>query len=207
MSALPSWKGRHEEAYLEAVRSSPVTAPLVEGNQREGKLIGILSARFFFREAVGPGFALVGDAGLHKDPTPGLGITDALRDARSLGRAILAGGDDALVRYWRQRDVDSIDLFSFAGDLGGASYVNPLNRLVFERVRQSPELMDRLAAQADRELSPYDAVPPATVLRWVMGAALRGRFSVVTSFFAAAKRSGHAARLRRERVALLEGLG
>ena len=36
-------------------------------------------------------FALVGDAGLHKDPTPGLGITDALRDARGLARAILAG--------------------------------------------------------------------------------------------------------------------
>jgi menaquinone-9 beta-reductase len=88
MSELPAWKGRHEEAYLEALRSSRVTAVLVEDNQREGKLLGIQKARFYFREATGPGFALVGDAGLHKDPTPGLGITDALRDARNLGRAI-----------------------------------------------------------------------------------------------------------------------
>ena len=111
MAELPSWKGRHEEKYLETLLASPVTAKLVEGNRREGKLLGLLSARYFFREAAGPGFALVGDAGLHKDPTPGFGITDALRDARSLGRAILTGDDAALVRYWRQRDVDSMNLF------------------------------------------------------------------------------------------------
>jgi len=203
MSALPAWKGRYEEAYVEGLRSSPVTAPLVEGNEREGKLVGLLSARFFFREAAGPGFALVGDAGLHKDPTPGLGITDALRDARNLGRAILAGGDEALVRYWRRRDVDSIDLYCFAGDMGAPSYLNPLNQLFFEKARHSPAVMARLAAQADREISPYDVVPPGTVLGWVLGAVLRGRFSVVPSFFAVAKRGARARRAREERAALL----
>jgi flavin-dependent dehydrogenase len=206
MSELPSWKGRYDAAYLEALCSWPATAPLVEGNQREGKLLGLLSARCFFREAAGPGFALVGDAGLHKDPTPGLGITDALRDARNLGRAILSGGDEALVRYWRRRDVDSIDLFCFAGDMSDPSYLNPLNQLFFEKARHSPALMARLAAQADRELSPYDVVSPGTVLGWVIGAALRGRLSVVPSFFAAARRGARAARARRERVGLLEGL-
>ncbi|MGO9837145.1 MAG: NAD(P)/FAD-dependent oxidoreductase [Polyangiaceae bacterium] len=205
-SELPSWKGRYEAAYLERLRSWPVTAPLVEGNQREGKVVGLLSSRCFFREAAGPGFALLGDAGLHKDPTPGLGITDALRDARNLGRAILSGGDEALVRYWRQRDVDSIDLFCFAGDMGDPSFLNPLNQLLFEKARHSPALMARLAAQADRELSPYEVVPPGTVLGWVIGAALRGRLSVVPSFFAAARRGARAARARRERVGLLEGL-
>jgi flavin-dependent dehydrogenase len=35
---------------------------------------------------MGPGWALVGDAGLHIDPTPGLGITDAARDAVALSK-------------------------------------------------------------------------------------------------------------------------
>ena len=187
----------------DAMRSGSVTAKLVEGNQRDGKLLGLLSARFFFREAAGRGVALVGDAGLHKDPTPGLGITDALRDARNLSRAILDGGDEALVRYWRQRDVDSIDLFHFARSMGDPSYVNPLNRLVYERAPRSAEIMRRLAAQLDREISPYDAIPGATVLRWVLGAALRGRLSVVPSFLAIGKRNAAVARARRERLALL----
>ena len=204
MAQLPSWKGRHEEAYLEAMRSSRVTAPLIENNERVGKLYGILSGRFFFREAVGPGFALVGDSGLHKDPTPGFGITDALRDSKNLAHAILAGTEGALVRYWRQRDVDSIDLFHFAADMADPGYLNPFNRLVFEHFRESPELLARLGAQLDRQLSPFDVVSTPTVMRWVMGATLRGNLSVVPSFVRAAKRNAHVHRARRERRALLD---
>jgi 2-polyprenyl-6-methoxyphenol hydroxylase-like FAD-dependent oxidoreductase len=35
-------------------------------------------------EAAGPGWALVGDAGYHRDPVTGHGITDAFRDAELL---------------------------------------------------------------------------------------------------------------------------
>jgi flavin-dependent dehydrogenase len=204
LSELPAWKGRYETAYVEALRASPILAPFVEGNERQGKIVGLLSARFFFREAAGPGFALVGDAGLHKDPTPGFGITDALRDSRALAAAIVDGSDDALVRYWRRRDVDSIELFHFARSMSDPGYVNPLNRLVFERAGSSPEVGARLARQVDRELSPFEVLAPSTILRWVAGAALRGRFSVVRSFLAAGKLGGAVARERRERVALLE---
>jgi flavin-dependent dehydrogenase len=203
---LPSWKGRHEEAYLETLRAWPFTAALVEGNARRGNLVGLLKARFGFRQAAGPGFALVGDAGLHKDPTPGLGMTDALRDARNLARAILAGGDDALVRYWRQRDVDSIDLFHFAHDMADPSYVNPVNQIAYALTARSPEIMARMQAQARREISPYEVIPRGPLLRAIAGATLRGHFAVVPAFFAAAKRGAAAARARRERVELLEAL-
>jgi flavin-dependent dehydrogenase len=181
-----------------------VTASLVE-SPREGKLIGMLSSRFFFREAAGPGFALVGDAGLHKDPTPGLGITDALRDARSLARAILAPGDvdAAVVRYWRQRDVESIDLFHFARQLADPRYFSPLNRLVHQRAPSSPQVMARLSAQVDRELSPFEVLTPRIALRWVAGAALRGNLGVVRDFFAIGKQNAQVQRARAERVALL----
>ncbi len=153
VSELPAWKGRFEEAYLEALRASPVIGPIVEGSAREGDLVGALKLRYFFREAAGPGFALVGDAGLHKDPTPGYGITDALRDARSLGSAILAGGDEHLARYWRQRDVDSIELFSFARQMGEPAYVNALNERLYRKASRTPELRARMSAQANRELA------------------------------------------------------
>ena len=147
---------------------------------------------------------LVGDAGLHKDPTPGLGITDALRDAKNLARAILAGGDAALVHYWRRRDVDSIELFYFARDMADPSYTNPLNRLVYEQAAKSPLIKRRMAAQADRELSPFAVVPMGHLLRWVGGAAVRGNLGVVKSFLETGKRNTATEKEHRARVALLE---
>jgi 2-polyprenyl-6-methoxyphenol hydroxylase-like FAD-dependent oxidoreductase len=64
----------------------------------------------FLRRPFGPGWALVGDAGCHKDPIKAHGICDALRDADFLTSAIhegLAGQcplDDALMRYERRRN-------------------------------------------------------------------------------------------------------
>lgn len=202
LSELDSFRGNFEAGYERALRACPATAKLIEGNEREGKLIGIKKARFFLREAAGPGFALVGDAGLHKDPTAGLGITDALRDARNLAKAILAGGDQALRRYHLQRDVDSIDLFHFAKDQGDPSYINPLNELVFERVAKRPDLLERMAQSADRTISPFDVVGPAQVASWTLGAALRGRFGVVPQFFAAGKRGAALEKERRARIEL-----
>jgi flavin-dependent dehydrogenase len=207
VAELPSWRGRFEEAYLEHLRAWPLTAGIVEGSARDGHLLGALKLRYFFREAAGPGFALVGDAGLFKDPTPGLGITDALRDARSLGRAILAGSDQALLRYWRERDVASTDLFHFAAYMGDPAYANSLNARVYSRASRSPELLARVAAQADREISPFEVIPFGTVLGAVAGGVLTGDFSVVPAFFAAGKRGAEVNKVRATRASDLAALG
>ena len=207
MSELPAWKGRFEEAYLEALRTSPVIGPIVEGSAREGDLVGALKLRYFFREAAGPGFALVGDAGLHKDPTPGYGITDALRDARSLGRAILAGGDEDLVRYWRQRDVDSIELFSFARQMGEPAYVNALNERLYRKASRTPELQARMSAQSNRELSPYEVVSVGTAVGAMLGGLLTGNVSVLPAFLAAGKYGASVKRTKQKCVDALAALG
>src|SRR5262249_46367871 len=98
---------------------------------------------------------------------------------------------------------DSSDLFNFARTMGDPNYVNPLNRLVYERAPRSPEIMQRFAAQMDRELSPFEAVPTGAVLRWVLGAVLRGRLSIVPSFLAIGKRNGAVAKARGKGLALL----
>ncbi len=206
LSELDAFAGNYEAAYLNALRASPVTAKLVEGNQREGKLIGVKKLRFFFREAAGPGFALVGDAALHKDPTPGLGITDAIRDARNLSRAILEGSDKALLRYWRQRDVDSVELFHFAKDMGDPKYVNPFNELLFEHVAKRPDLRARLAMSVDREISPYQVFSARTLLPWMLGATLKGKLSVIHAFLAAGKRGTAIQQLKSECIAQRDAL-
>jgi flavin-dependent dehydrogenase len=71
----------------------------------------------FMRRAWGPGWALVGDAGYWKDPLSTHGLTDAMRDAELLSRAILSAPDpgpvqdDALFTYQETRDRLSVPLF------------------------------------------------------------------------------------------------
>ena len=92
-----------------AARLAAATPP--DGTRTWGGQVGHV------RRAHGPGWALVGDAGYFKDPISAHGITDALRDAELLARAVTVGcGDDgamarALGDYEEIRDQLSLNLF------------------------------------------------------------------------------------------------
>ena len=79
-------------------------ASRVAGSQLSGELRAFAGTTGFLRRCVGPGWALVGDAGYFKDPITAHGITDALRDAELLARAVVAGGDAALAGYQETRN-------------------------------------------------------------------------------------------------------
>jgi 2-polyprenyl-6-methoxyphenol hydroxylase-like FAD-dependent oxidoreductase len=72
----------------------------------------------FVRRSWGPGWALVGDAGYWKDPLSAHGLTDALRDAELLARAVISTGDvgraldESLAAYQATRDRLSSQLFA-----------------------------------------------------------------------------------------------
>ena len=83
---------------------------------RESRFFAFRTIPGFFRKPWGEGWALVGDAGYHKDPVTGHGITDAFRDAELLANAVHAGLDgtsmiDALSQYQARRDELSRDVF------------------------------------------------------------------------------------------------
>jgi flavin-dependent dehydrogenase len=181
---LAAFKADPEASLVAALRAQPTFGRFVDGPPL-GKTLGLVKMRLFFRRAAGPGWALVGDAGLFKDPSPGLGITDALRDAKALAAAILTGTDQALTHYWRARDVQSMPLFYFARDMGAVDYNNAFNRLFFERICKEPAHAARLVDVVERRLSPYEAFGPGTILKWTFGALLRGRFDVLGPFFRA----------------------
>lgn len=104
--------------------NSPELRADVERARLTGRLRGFGGAPGYLRQAHGPGWALVGDAGYFKDPLTAHGITDALRDADLLSRAIVQGGTGALAAYQRERDALSLPFLgitdaiaSFAWDL------------------------------------------------------------------------------------------
>jgi flavin-dependent dehydrogenase len=63
-------------------------AGLVESGTRISGFRGTSGLAGFIRQAWGPGWALVGDAGYTKDPISAHGISDALRDAELCARAV-----------------------------------------------------------------------------------------------------------------------
>lgn len=76
----------------------------------------------FYRESAGAGWALVGDAGFTKDPTPGRGITDAFAAADLLSDAIVAGLDrreiDASLRHYAyERDASTFEVYEATQDV------------------------------------------------------------------------------------------
>ena len=83
--------------------SSELTRSVNE-SELSGKLRAFAGAPGFLRRSAGPGWALVGDAGYFKDPLTAHGITDALRDAELLARAVVEGGDGALAGYQETRN-------------------------------------------------------------------------------------------------------
>lgn len=184
---LSEWKGRALKKLQETFQGNKYTAPLTAG-QPASKVIGALNLRFFFRQAAGLGWALVGDSGLFMDPSPGFGITDALRDARALSRAIIEGGDQALVRYWRQRDATSIDLFEYSRSRGALTNNTPLSRILFARLAADPALQARLLTAQNRQLSPLSVFDKRNIMKWVFWAVLRGKLGVIKPFITMSRR-------------------
>jgi flavin-dependent dehydrogenase len=91
-------------------RTAPTLAPRLEAATRTAPIRGTTGLPNVVRRPWGPGWALVGDAGYHRDPISGHGITDAFRDAELLARAlggVLRGetsAPTALAGYERTRD-------------------------------------------------------------------------------------------------------
>jgi 2-polyprenyl-6-methoxyphenol hydroxylase-like FAD-dependent oxidoreductase len=138
--------------------------------------------RGFFRRSAGPGWALVGDAGHFKDPTPGQGIADALRQSEKLAVAIkraLGGGpgqaDEILRDWWRWRDEDAWEMYWLAHDMGAAGPTPRLLREAQRRIAAEPELTTAMVRILNHELRPSEAFTATFSLTTLAGALRHGR--------------------------------
>ena len=107
----------YEGHYLRMFELAPAFAERLRGAKRETRLAAVGDLHGFFRTPYGPGWALVGDAGYHKDPITAFGISDAFRDAEQAAAAL----DDAFsgrrpyaeaMAAWQQtRDAESLPVY------------------------------------------------------------------------------------------------
>lgn len=176
------WKGDLMEKMVGYLSECPVMPPLIEASEPITRVRSLVKADFFYRRPVGPGFALIGDAGTFKDFATGMGIASAMISAKQLSKAILDGSEAAYLRYWRERDVESLPLFFDSLRLGEADVNDAFLKLLFENLERSPALCAKLAEISARTRSPLEAFTTGELLRMVIPAVLRGRFDVLPAF-------------------------
>ncbi|MER6615473.1 FAD-dependent oxidoreductase [Streptomyces xantholiticus] len=134
-------------AYLRQIRATaPALYERLDGKRRVERLRGTGDQQNFFRRATGSGWALVGDAGHHKDSITARGISDAFLQAEALTRHVggLLGGDpdkldQALRSYADERDTSLAP--GYQATLSAAQLAPHEQRLSLLRaVSKDPEL-------------------------------------------------------------------
>ena len=107
-----------EAEFMYEIRgSAPTLAERIEGGSREERFAGTGFIPNFLRKPYGAGWALVGDAGYHKDPITAQGITNSFSHAEMLAESldeVFSGGrqmDQALADYERRRNEEVLPMF------------------------------------------------------------------------------------------------
>jgi flavin-dependent dehydrogenase len=167
-----------EGNFLAALELAPEFAELVHAATRVSKFVGSAQLPGYFRVPYGAGWALVGDAGYHKNPITAMGINDAFRDAELLAGGLddalsgKRGYDDAMSDYQRARDSDALPVYEFTDEFAQLQAPPPeLQQLIGAMAGNQRAMDDFVSVQASTLPAP-EFFDPANVGR-IMGAAAR----------------------------------
>jgi len=139
-----------ERQFLAALDGVPPLGDRVRAGRRADRFYGATDLRNFLRKPFGPGWALVGDAGCHKDPYLALGITDAFRDAELLANAVHEGlsgrssMDGALAEYERRRNEATLPDYRMNLERARFTPISSTERMLRSALRGNPEATRQL---------------------------------------------------------------
>jgi 2-polyprenyl-6-methoxyphenol hydroxylase-like FAD-dependent oxidoreductase len=148
-----------ENNYLQTIDLVPELSDRIHSGKREGRFQGTADLPNFFRRPYGSGWALVGDAGYHKDPALAFGMTDAFRDAELLTEALDAGWsgklslDEALADYERRRNEVAFPLYDLTCQMASFEPRPP-------ELEQLLQALSRNAAETARFFSVMEGTVP-----------------------------------------------
>jgi flavin-dependent dehydrogenase len=136
----------------------------------------------FFRRPYGPGWALVGDAGVHKDPITAQGITDAFRDAELLAEAIDEGFsgrkplETAMRGYEYRRNLALKPLYDFIVDHAAMEPFDDAFQDVLAAMRGNQDAINRFFGVIQNTV-PWDEFFSPSNLSLLMGLPEPGDFA------------------------------
>jgi 2-polyprenyl-6-methoxyphenol hydroxylase-like FAD-dependent oxidoreductase len=164
-------------AFAAALAQAPELAARIQAGRQEERFAGRTDLANFLRKPYGPGWALVGDAGYHKDPYTGQGISDAFRDAEELAAAVDDGFSGrrpiemALADYERRRDAEVRPMFDFTCQLAAMEPPPPQMQQFFAALRGNQPEIDRFLGCVAGTTCIPEFFAPENVQRIIAGAA------------------------------------
>ena len=171
IAEFPRFRADIEAFYLAALDLVPSLAARARSGRREGRFLGGAEFPNFFRKPYGPGWALVGDAGYHRDPYTAQGISDAFRDAELLTTAIDDGFsgrrplDEALAGYERRRNEAVMPEFESTCQRAALQPMPPEMAALLRALQGNQEQIDRLLGTDAGTVSHADFFSPENVGR------------------------------------------
>lgn len=126
-----------------------------------------------FRKPFGPGWALVGDAGLVMDPITGQGIGHAFRDAELLADAIAAGLggrqplEEAMSAYQGTRDLETKPMYELTLDLASFSRSPAEAEVLFGSIAEDQAQIDRFLGVLTGVVPVGEFFAPRNLMRMV----------------------------------------
>jgi flavin-dependent dehydrogenase len=169
-----------EGNFFAAIELDPEFADRVRAATRESRFVGSAQLPGYFRKPFGPGWALVGDAGYHKNPITAMGINDAFRDAELLTRAVddaLSGRriyEDAMGEYQLARDHEVGPVYDFTDDFAHLQPPPAEMQQLLAAISGNQDAMDAFISVQAGTLPAPEFFSPANVGRMMVQVAAAG---------------------------------
>ena len=139
-----------EGSFRAALKLVPGLHAVVESGRRDERFTGTGDLPNLYRQSAGPGWALAGDAGHHKDPCSGMGMSDAFLAADLLADAIndgLTGRQPmqaALAGYQHRRDLLTANGFELTLATARLAPLPARHQALYQVAAEQPDLASRI---------------------------------------------------------------
>ena len=139
-----------EPHFLDTLSLVPGLRDAVTTGERTQRFVGTDDLPNGYRCSAGPGWALVGDAGHLKDPSTGMGMSDAFLAAEVLAVAIHDGltgvtsMDTAVASYQQQRDNATSEGLQLALSTARMAPLSPRQEAFYTRAADDGDLIERV---------------------------------------------------------------
>jgi flavin-dependent dehydrogenase len=162
-----------EGTFWQTLALAPRLYERVSAGHREERFVGAGNLANYLRTPYGPGWALVGDAGLHRDPLTANGSSDAYRDVELLVDAVDAGlsgvrpMEEALAEYEQRRNEAALPFYELTCQRATLAPPAPKTLRLFAALATNQEAANRFAGVTYGTIPVGEFFAPANVQRIV----------------------------------------
>lgn len=158
-----------ERHYLAALDAAPEFKQEVLSARREERFYGTGYVPNYYRKPYGQGWALVGDAGYHRDPVLAQGISDALRDSGLLAEALRdvfsgsAAWDTAMDQYEMARNAAVNEIYKMNAGFASLEEPEPQVQTILRALPGNAEQTSRFLGTMTGAVAPSEFYAPGNV--------------------------------------------